>query len=158
MHTHIELSNKPLMVEQGIAYCQDAELGAMSIFIGNVRKHDLDQSVSHIDYEIDHDLAKASIEDICSRAHKRFGSLRHFVAHRYGQVAIGESAIIIITASVKRVATMEASRFMLERIKEETPVWKHQIYQNGSDERIGYHRIPLQATTKSAPSSKPSIR
>ena len=146
------------MVEQGIAYCQDAELGAMSIFIGNVRQHDLDHSLSHIDYEIDHDLGKASIEGICSRAHKRFGSLRHFVAHRYGQVAIGESAIIIVTASVKRVAAMQASRFMLERIKEETPVWKHQIYQNGNDEWLGYHRIPLQATTKSAPSGKSSMR
>ena len=98
--------------------------------------------MSHIDYEIDFDMAKASIQDICKRAHKRFGSQRHFVAHRYGPVTIGESAIIIVTASVQRVAAMDASRFILERIKEETPIWKHQIYENGNDEWLGYHSIP----------------
>lgn len=148
---HILLTKKPLSAEKAVSFCKDPRLGAESLFIGNVRIEDHTQEVLSITYEVDYDMAIASMQRICQEAQNRFNSTKHYVAHRYGDVAPGESAIVIAVSSKRRMAAMQASQWILERIKEQTPIWKFQHYANGQNEWKGYHPITTSVKSKKTP-------
>jgi molybdopterin synthase catalytic subunit len=54
--------------------------------------------------------------------------------HRIGRVEIGETAVVVITASAHRSEAYEANRYIIDRIKQEAPIWKCEHYQDGAKE------------------------
>ena len=52
----------------------------------------------------------------------------------YCKVPVGESAVVVITASSHRKEAYTANRFIIDRIKHEVPIWKCEIFQDGSRE------------------------
>ena len=54
--------------------------------------------------------------------------------HRTGKVAIGETAVVVITASAHRSEAYAANRYIIDRIKHEAPIWKCEYYKDGSHE------------------------
>ena len=59
--------------------------------------------------------------------------LRLAVVHRLGRLAVGEASIAIVAASPRRDAALAAVRTALERVKSEAPIWKREIYADGSE-------------------------
>jgi len=67
-----------------------------------------------------------------AEAREKWG-LQHAIAqHRIGRLAIGESAVVVITASSHRREAYEANRHIIDRIKHEVPIWKCEYYADGS--------------------------
>jgi molybdopterin synthase catalytic subunit len=57
--------------------------------------------------------------------------------HRTGVLAIGDIAVITATTSSHRGVAFEASRALIDTLKAEVPIWKHQRFADGSDVWVG---------------------
>jgi molybdopterin synthase catalytic subunit len=109
--------------------------GAIVTFSGNVRDHDHGKLVESLRYEI-----HPSSSHILSETVKEV-SLRHnltgvAVAHRYGEIPIGDAALIVAVASEHRSEAFAACAELVDEIKAWIPIWKHQVFIDGTDEWV----------------------
>lgn len=110
---------------------QDGGLGAVSTFIGLVRDNNLNRRVTHLEYEAYEPLAVKALEQICEEAAREWPGVRLAVHHRVGRLAIGEASIVIAAASAHRAHAFAASRYVIERVKQIVPIWKHEFFEGG---------------------------
>jgi molybdopterin synthase catalytic subunit len=57
--------------------------------------------------------------------------------HRVGELVIGDAAVIVATAAAHRGEAFAATRDLIDTLKAEVPIWKHQRFADGSDEWVG---------------------
>ena len=109
--------------------------GAMVTFSGDVRDNDHGRSVKSLTYEI-HPSAQLVIEEIVTRISAKHDLLGVVAVHRFGEIPIGESAFTVITSSRHRKAAFAACDEIVDVVKEELPIWKYQVFADGSDEWV----------------------
>ncbi len=56
--------------------------------------------------------------------------------HRVGELAIGDAAVIVAVSAVHRGEAFEACRLLIDRLKHEVPIWKHQTFTDGTAEWV----------------------
>jgi molybdopterin synthase catalytic subunit len=105
--------------------------GAVSTFIGIVRDHNLNRRVTHLEYEAYEPMAVRALEQICREADREWPGTHLAVHHRVGRLAIGEASIVIAAASAHRAAAFAACRYVIERVKQIVPIWKHEFFEGG---------------------------
>ena len=110
----------------------DPEAGAVIVFVGTVRAHTHGKEVLHLDYEAYAPMATATFEQLAAQARERFSALRVAIVHRIGRLQIGEAAVVIAVSAAHREKTYEASRYLIEAVKHEAPVWKKEVMADGS--------------------------
>ena len=54
------------------------------------------------------------------------------MVHRTGEVGIGEPSVVIAVGAPHRAECYEASRYAIDALKARVPVWKKEIYEDGS--------------------------
>jgi MoaE-MoaD fusion protein len=127
------LTDGPIDVDVLEASVADAGRGALVTFVGRARNRaDDGRTVTELEYEVYPEMAAAVLEEIAAEAEARWG-VAVAVAHRHGIVAIGEAAVVIVTAAVHRAEAYEANRFVIEAIKERLPIWKRERFDDGSE-------------------------
>jgi molybdopterin synthase catalytic subunit len=52
--------------------------------------------------------------------------------HRVGRLEIGEVAVAIAAAGAHRAEAFAACRYVIEETKRRVPVWKKEVYQDGT--------------------------
>ena len=57
--------------------------------------------------------------------------------HRVGRLEIGDIAVVVATSAAHRGEAFAASRALIDTLKDEVPIWKHQRFTDGSDEWVG---------------------
>ena len=114
---------------------QDISSGAIVIFSGEVRDHDKGKRVRKLIYEI-HPTADEVLKKIAIEIKAKYGVTNISVAHRYGDIAIGESAFIVAVSSPHREKAFMACQELVERVKIELPIWKFQEFEDGSTEWV----------------------
>jgi molybdopterin synthase catalytic subunit len=126
------ISNKDIDVFKLIDQYQSEEAGAVVIFNGTVRKQSLGKEVSHLFYEAAEIMAEKMMTEIIFEAKQKWNLTNVFAIHRIGDVKIGESAVLIITATPHRKEAYDANRFIIEKIKHELPLWKCEYFVDGA--------------------------
>jgi molybdopterin synthase catalytic subunit len=111
---------------------QDHEAGAVVMFNGTVRRQSFGLEVSHLFYEAAEEIAEKMMLEIISEAKMKWNLSSVFAIHRIGEVKIGESAVLVITATPHRKEAYEANRFIIEKIKHELPLWKCEYFLDGT--------------------------
>ena len=111
--------------------------GAVVTFSGDVRNHDGDKDVSALTYEI-HPSAQDVLKSIVSEVSARFAINDVAVAHRYGDIAIGECAFAVAVSADHREAAFKACSALVDTVKEKLPIWKHQLFADGSDQWVNF--------------------
>jgi len=109
--------------------------GAIVTFSGDVRNNDGERTVFSLTYEI-HPTAKVVLGDIVNRISLKHNILGVSAAHRYGQIPIGESAFVVVVTAKHRGPAFAACQEIVEVVKEELPIWKHQVFDDGTDEWV----------------------
>jgi molybdopterin synthase catalytic subunit len=111
----------------------NAEHGAMTSFIGVVRNHHHDRSVTHLIYDCYRAMAEKMLADLVTETTLRFDNkLITTIYHSIGRLDPGQASVAIHVASAHRVAAFNACRHIIERIKEDLPVWKQEFYDDGT--------------------------
>src|SRR5215217_7473074 len=105
--------------------------GAITSFVGLVRDHNQGRRVSFLEYEAYEPLAVRALHLIIEEARTTWPSARLGVHHRIGRLEIGEASIIIAAASPHRGEAFAACRYMIERVKQIVPIWKHEHFEGG---------------------------
>ncbi|MEX0331839.1 MAG: molybdenum cofactor biosynthesis protein MoaE [Puniceicoccaceae bacterium] len=118
---------KKMLSKQAGAYCS---------FEGWVRDHHLGRGVVSLYYEAYEGLALKEGERILKEALTRFDILEAASVHRTGPLKPGELAIWIGVTAVHRAAAFEACQFLIDTIKDQVPIWKHEFYTDGTDEWV----------------------
>jgi molybdopterin synthase catalytic subunit len=108
--------------------------GAVVLFSGEVRERNNGREVAFLEYEAHVPLAEKMIGEILAEAKERWNLSVSIAQHRIGRVEIGETAVVVITASPHRGEAYAASRHIIDRIKHEAPIWKCEHYQDGTKE------------------------
>jgi molybdopterin synthase catalytic subunit len=107
--------------------------GAVLIFAGVVRDHHEGRAVEALAYEVYEEMAVEKIEMICKEVASRFEVGELAVAHRVGELAVGDISVVIAVAAPHRDAAYKASREIIERVKGEVPIWKRERYSDGGE-------------------------
>jgi len=107
------------------------EFGAVSMFIGTVRDTNEGRRVSSIDYSAYVPMAEAELDRITGEASEKFGVAAIVVEHRIGPLGLGDISVAIAVAHEHRAPALEATSFLIERIKEQVPIWKLERYADG---------------------------
>lgn len=111
------------------------EHGAAVTFRGVVRDVDGGRGVTSLDYEA-HPDATAVIRSCCAAVAAETG-LPVAAVHRYGELTVGDVALVASASAGHRREAFEACSLLVERIKAEVPIWKRQHFTDGVSEWVG---------------------
>ncbi len=107
--------------------------GAVVSFVGRARNRaDDGREVLELEYEAYGPMAERVLAEIASEAADRWDASVGIV-HRIGLVPIGEASVVIVSAAAHRDAAYQASRYVIEAIKERLPIWKRERFADGSE-------------------------
>ncbi len=110
--------------------------GAVVSFAGIVRDHDGGRSVSSLHYEAHPDAARI-LAGIAADVAARFPGVRVAATHRVGALEIGDVALAAAVSSAHRGEAFGACGELVEEIKAKLPVWKRQVFGDGTEEWVG---------------------
>ena len=123
---------EPLDVIGLFAQAHHENAGAIVLFSGEVRNNHKGKEVIFLEYEAKASMANKMIEAILKEATERFDLFVAMAIHRIGKVAVSEPAVVVITAAGHRKESYEANQFIIDKIKHEVPIWKCEIFADGT--------------------------
>lgn len=131
-----EIRETPLDVADVVAALEDDTAGGLTLFVGRVRDHDGGKSVTGLDYTA-HPTAGERLREVCEQVAAEHRVLGVAAVHRTGHLAIGDIAVIVATTGAHRGEAFAASRALIDTLKAQVPIWKHQRFDDGTEEWVG---------------------
>ena len=132
----VALRETPLDVAEVVESLDDEASGGLTLFVGRVRDHDGGKSVDGLDYSA-HPTALAKLQEVCDRVAAEYDVHGVSAVHRVGTLAIGDVAVVVATTSSHRGEAFTASKALIDTLKSEVPIWKHQRFGDGTEEWVG---------------------
>ena len=125
------ITTAPLDLAALIDIVAAPDVGGIATFLGMVRDHNQGRRVLHLVYEAYEPLAERALQRIIDEAVSRWPATLVAVHHRIGHLAIGETSVAIAAASPHRTDAFAACRYVIERVKQIVPIWKHEYFEGG---------------------------
>lgn len=110
--------------------------GATVLFVGTVRDVNDGRPVSGMEYTAYRSMAEREMADIVREAAGQFGTSDIVVEHRVGALELGDASVVIAVAHPHRGAAYDASRYVIEQLKQRVPIWKLESYVDGRREWV----------------------
>lgn len=133
----IQLSSHPIDIQAVIDSVKAPETGAVDVFIGTTRDQTAGRKVAALEYETYEPMALKVMERVAQEAGGRWSVGRIAIVHRTGRVDVGEASVVIAVSSAHRAEAFEACRFLIDKLKQEVPIWKRECFADGSVEWSG---------------------
>jgi molybdopterin synthase catalytic subunit len=118
-----------------LAAVDDPTAGGVNLFVGVVRDHDHGETVDHLDYTA-HPSALERLREVAEEVAAEFEAIALAAVHRTGHLKIGDIAVLVAASAAHRGQAYDASRALIDRLKERVPVWKHQVFGDGREEWV----------------------
>jgi molybdopterin synthase catalytic subunit len=131
----IGVRDQPLDVGEVTAAVSDPAAGGLTVFVGAVRDHDSGQDVRRLEYSA-HPTAQARLAEVAAEVAEEFDVVAVAAVHRVGVLEIGDLAVVSAVSAAHRGEAFEASRALIDRLKQRVPIWKHQVFADGSEEWV----------------------
>jgi molybdopterin synthase catalytic subunit len=132
----VDLRDTPLDVTEVLDAVSGREVGGIDVFVGTVRDHDHGEGVTGLEYSA-HPSALTRLQEVVDSVAEKYDVLAVAAVHRVGRLEIGDAAVVVATAAVHRGEAFEASRALIDELKDTVPIWKHQLFTDGTDEWVG---------------------
>lgn len=123
----------PLSIEEVTSKVITANHGATLSFIGTTREMTGEQRTVHLEYEAYIPMALSGLEQIGREINEQWPDTLCAISHRIGHVDIAGISVIIAVSSPHRDTCYEASRYAIERLKQIVPIWKKEVWEDGSE-------------------------
>ncbi|GAA3834838.1 molybdenum cofactor biosynthesis protein MoaE [Nocardioides panacisoli] len=130
------ISDQPLSVDDVVASLDDPGAGGLVLFVGRVRDHDHGLGVTGLSYSA-HPSALDRLREVCEKVATSYDVRGVAAVHRVGDLAIGDLAVVVATTAGHRGSSFDASRALIDTLKAEVPIWKHQLFTDGTEEWVG---------------------
>jgi molybdopterin synthase catalytic subunit len=131
------ITDQPILLAELEELVGDQAAGAIVGFAGVIRDHDGGRPVTGLEYSAHPsaaDVMAAVVTEVAAQSH---GVRAVAATHRLGALQVGEPALVVAVAADHRRAAFETCAQLVDAIKARLPVWKRQIFADGSDEWVG---------------------
>lgn len=134
-HDWLGLTDAELPIGEMYSWCVRPDCGAVVLFSGTVRDHaDGRTDVTQLEYEAYDEMVVPKLEEIVVETRLRWPDVgRIALVHRVGRLELGESSVVAAVSSPHRPEAFAAARFAIDALKVSVPVWKREIWADGSD-------------------------
>jgi len=131
LSTQIQISPTPLNIHSCIDWIMSPESGGIDVFIGTVRNATKGKAVLRLEFEAYEPMALAEMEKIVKQAFEKWPVQQALIHHRTGVLQVGDIPVIIAVSAAHRAAAFEACRFIIDTLKQNVPIWKKEIFEDG---------------------------
>lgn len=133
----VDIRETPLSLDEVYAAVSDPTAGGTCLFVGTVRDHDGGQGVSALGYS-SHPTAVARLQEVAERIAAECEVVALAGVHRVGDLTIGDLAVVVAASAAHRAQAFEACRRLIDELKTDVPVWKHQTFTSGDSEWVNH--------------------
>lgn len=136
MRTHYQITESPVDPEALREAIADPACGAVATFIGVTRNSFRGKEVQYLEYEAYAPMAEREMRMIGTEIAGLWPAVAGVaIAHRVGRVEVGEASVVIAVSAPHRREALAACAHGIERLKATLPVWKKEIFADGSEWR-----------------------
>ncbi len=136
----VAIVESPLSVDAVLAAVADPGIGGVVVFVGTVRDHDgpdgAERGVQALEYSA-HPTALRALAGVAQSVSEAHPGVRLAAHHRTGPLAVGDLAVVVAAAAPHRQDAFVAARSLIDELKTQVPIWKHQTFDDGSEEWVG---------------------
>ncbi|MEU5126522.1 molybdenum cofactor biosynthesis protein MoaE [Streptomyces mobaraensis NBRC 13819 = DSM 40847] len=132
----VAIRETPLSLDEVFAAVGDPAAGGTALFVGTVRDHDGGASVAGLGYSA-HPTAEEALRRVAEKVAADFPVRALAAVHRVGELTIGDLAVVVAVSCPHRAEAFGACRRLIDDLKREVPIWKHQVFSDGTEEWVG---------------------
>jgi molybdopterin synthase catalytic subunit len=125
------ITREPIDAQALINAVQTAADGAVCVFYGVVRESSRDRMVRWLEYDAYPEMAEKKMREILAEVAQRWPEQRAAIVHRIGRLEVGEASVVIAVASPHRAEAFDACRYIIDRVKQDVPIWKKEVFTDG---------------------------
>jgi molybdopterin synthase catalytic subunit len=130
----------PLSVDAVLSAVTTPGAGGVVLFLGVVRDYDGPQgeerAVQALEYSA-HPLALGELERVLRSVEQDFPECQLAAHHRTGALQLGDLAVVVAASAPHRAEAFAAARRLIDDLKSQVPIWKHQSFLDGTEEWVG---------------------
>ena len=131
----VEIRDTPLSVDEIYRAVGDDAAGGIALFVGTVRDHDGGQDVAALGSC--HPSAQDELRRVAEKVVAGFPVRALAAVHRVGELKVGDLAVVVAVSCAHRGEAFDACRKLIDDLKHEVPIWKHQRFSDGTEEWVG---------------------
>lgn len=132
----LAIRDTPLSVDEVFGAVGDPGAGGTTLFVGAVREQDGGREVTSLAYSA-HPSAEAELRRVAEKVAADFPVRALAAVHRVGDLVIGDLAVVVAVSCPHRAEAFAACRRLIDDLKHEVPIWKHQRYADGTADWVG---------------------
>jgi molybdopterin synthase catalytic subunit len=125
------ITTDPIDAQELIDAVQTPADGAVCVFYGVVREDSRNKKVRWLEYDAYPEMAEKKMREILDEVAQKWPEQRAAIVHRIGRLEIGEASVVIAVGSPHRGESFEACRYVIDRVKQEVPIWKKEVFTDG---------------------------
>jgi molybdopterin synthase catalytic subunit len=130
------LTTGPLDLTALVAQVSSPSQGGIVSLLGTVRNHPGGREVLRLEYSAYALMAEAECARIVAEAQSRW-PVAVALQHRVGSLEIGDAAVAVAVGSAHRDEAFLACRYVIEEVKRRVPIWKREVFADGSAMWVG---------------------
>jgi MoaE-MoaD fusion protein len=124
--------DRPLALSEVVDAVSGHGRGGVVTFTGTVRDETRGRRVLRLEYEAYGPMAERKLAEIGADVSRLHGA-EVAIVHRVGVLQPGEAAVVIACAAPHRTAAFRACEACIEALKRDVPIWKREVYADGSE-------------------------
>jgi molybdopterin synthase catalytic subunit len=128
-----EITREPLDPAPLVEAVRTDDSGAVVLFYGVVRNENMGRSVDYLEYDAYDAMALKKMREVADEVCAKFPVNGIGILHRVGRLEIGETSLLVAVSTGHRREGFEACLYAVDRIKQTVPVWKKEVWSDGSE-------------------------
>jgi molybdopterin synthase catalytic subunit len=132
----LAIRDAPLSVDEVLAAVSDPAAGGVALFVGTVRDHDGGRLVTGLEYSA-HPAVIDQLRAVAEKVAADYPVRALAAVHRVGDLVVGDLAVVVGVGCPHRAEAFAACQRLIDELKLTVPIWKHQLFADGTDEWVG---------------------
>ncbi|MAZ01828.1 MAG: molybdenum cofactor biosynthesis protein MoaE [Sneathiella sp.] len=124
------------------------DIGAVVSFTGLVRDFNDGSAVTGFSLEHYPGMTERELAKIETEAKARWDLQASLIIHRYGDMALGEPIVLVVTASSHRQDAFDAANFLMDWLKTKAPFWKMEKGEDGETSWVKERQTDIDAAKR----------
>nr|CAG8562430.1 12688_t:CDS:2 [Entrophospora candida] len=113
----VKITPEPLILQDIVDLVKDDSAGAITTFSG---------TTPYIP------MAEKILLSMIDESRSKWNLIKVAIYHRVNTVPVGETSVIIAVSSTHRHESIHAVEWLIDQLKDKAPIWKKEIYDDGS--------------------------
>jgi molybdopterin synthase catalytic subunit len=132
----LAVRDSALSVDEVLAAVSDPGSGGTVVFVGTVRDADDGRAVETLGYSA-HPTVDIALREVAEHVAATHPVTALAAVHRVGDLVVGDLAVVVAASCTHRAEAFAACRALIDELKATVPIWKNQVFADGSQEWVG---------------------